>query len=315
MLDESEGEPLPKEKARYVFYQVMEGLEYLHFHNIMHRDIKPGNILLDVMNTAKICDFGLSSFHTEGERTTVTQGTAFFMPPEMTNESSFDPKDHDLWACGVTLYMFVFGYLPFQASNLPDLYSQIQTAPLTFPSHCKDNDLKDLLCRMLEKDQRKRLTLIEIQRHPWLKVYYEKDIQIKRERKRSQLLVPIVLTEEEVQQSFTPLSKMNNLVSTKGIASFMKKATQAKMELARSTSKSRKESDVILSDQEKRELTEATVKIQALYKGRSTRMKLKKEFSKEGRIFAAPTGGLTTILSPRRAKPQLDDTTNSKRSE
>jgi [calcium/calmodulin-dependent protein kinase] kinase len=165
MDDELTGEPLELEDCRKIFGQLINGLEYLHYNNITHRDIKPGNILITSDGVVKIADFGMAYIFENGEDgSTATAGTAAFMPPEMTSGGEFKVKHADIWASGITLYMLLFGTVPFMARSLPELYEMIQTKPLQFPDDVfVDFTVKKLLTKMLDKDPTKRLTLEQIQ--------------------------------------------------------------------------------------------------------------------------------------------------------
>ena len=306
MGDELEGEPKPIHVAKNIFSQLMEGIEYLHFNNITHRDIKPGNILLTNEGVVKIADYGVASILEEGSTTTATAGTIAFMPPEMTDGRDFDPKHHDLWSCGITLYMLIYGKTPFRANNMIDLYVQIQTQPLLFPEGDTNIELQDLLNKMLEKDIKCRLFDIEkIQTHSWLKEKIE-EVKILKDIRRKAIFLsgPIVLTEKEIEESFTPYTSPDvaSLITTKGIGKVMKKKTIQKMEKKRAASlmkpviggleggiketeesgeEEEGEEDFREEEEDKDELERAAVKIQAIQRGRKIRKdKNKKKIGK-----------------------------------
>ncbi|OWZ21710.1 Protein kinase [Phytophthora megakarya] len=96
-----------------------------------------------------------------------TKGTYQFMPPESLNGNAFCAFKADIWAIGVTLYALLFGSLPYYSSDVSELFDKIESDPLEFPASCEDNDAKDLLEGMLEKDPEKRITLEDILQHRW----------------------------------------------------------------------------------------------------------------------------------------------------
>ena len=106
--------PLSEELAWKYFRDLTLGVEYLHYQKIIHRDIKPSNLLLSDDNHIKIGDFGVSNeFDGDDAVISNTMGTPAFMPPESITDNSMPwlGKPMDIWAMGITLYSFLFGYV------------------------------------------------------------------------------------------------------------------------------------------------------------------------------------------------------------
>lgn len=99
----------------------------VHAHKVVHRDIKPENMLLSSDGHVKIADFGVSHlFEGENDGVRDTQGSAAFMAPEMCEgQAEFSGKAADVWSAGVTLFVFVFGRLPFMAETVHLIYQSI----------------------------------------------------------------------------------------------------------------------------------------------------------------------------------------------
>ena len=113
-----------------IMKELMSGLVYLHSNNIIHRDIKPQNIVFEtkpVLNKSiaseskkkiahsKLIDFGISIIKEEGKGVSGSVGTPYFMAPEVM-VGVYDEKC-DIWSCGVMLYFLLCGSLPFKGSN------------------------------------------------------------------------------------------------------------------------------------------------------------------------------------------------------
>ncbi|KOG99348.1 serine/threonine protein kinase TOS3 [Saccharomyces eubayanus] len=180
-------------QARKILSDVVSGLEYLHSQGITHRDIKPSNLLISSNGTVKISDFGVSIL-TAAENTNIqssheqiskskTLGTpAFFAPELCTTEGDYRCSSAiDIWSLGVTLYCMLFGKLPFNANSGLELFDNIISKPLSFPSYEQVskrghpnltreeyNDAKDILNRLLKKNPSERITLAEIKTHSFM---------------------------------------------------------------------------------------------------------------------------------------------------
>ncbi|RLN66582.1 hypothetical protein BBJ29_004552 [Phytophthora kernoviae] len=163
--------PLNAELTKTYFTHLIEGIDFLHENKIIHRDIKPGNLLLKTVDDneiiLKIADFGVShEMEHDNENMRQTAGTAIFMSPEMLTGEHFLGKPVDIWACGVTLYMFVYGHPPFVAKTMTELYAKIQNDPIEYPASAGEriveDDLLDLMKYILEKDPKKRYTSQQI---------------------------------------------------------------------------------------------------------------------------------------------------------
>ena len=158
---------LPEQTAKYIFKQLIETLKFIHSQNIAHRDIKPDNILIDLNNTIKICDFGVSKEIKNGQLLYDPCGTPAFVAPEVLGTTPYDPFKTDIWSCGVVLYSMVSGFFPFRGNNDYELHQSILNGE--YPSLVDVSvDLQDLIDKILEVDVSKRITLNDILNHKWL---------------------------------------------------------------------------------------------------------------------------------------------------
>mmetsp|Transcript_28781 Transcript_28781/g.21446 ORF Transcript_28781/g.21446 Transcript_28781/m.21446 type:complete len:225 (-) Transcript_28781:184-858(-) len=109
------------------FRDIVAGLHYLHEQvGVIHRDLKPENLLLDENDHVKIADFGVSFMIENGcDKLTSTAGSNYFFAPEICKGETYKGKKTDIWALGVTLYFMLYKKYPFEARNIPELYSKI----------------------------------------------------------------------------------------------------------------------------------------------------------------------------------------------
>jgi tetratricopeptide (TPR) repeat protein/tRNA A-37 threonylcarbamoyl transferase component Bud32 len=152
--------PLPVEDSVCIAAQVAEGLREAHAHGIVHRDIKPGNIMIAGNNSARITDFGLARLAGAESvtRTRETVGTMYYMSPEQARGEPVDGRT-DIWSLGVLLYQCLTGALPFtgeyDAAVLFRIVNEEPPAPSALEPTVPE-ELDRIVRRMLEKDPGKR---------------------------------------------------------------------------------------------------------------------------------------------------------------
>ncbi|XP_071988131.1 serine/threonine-protein kinase 36 [Engystomops pustulosus] len=159
---------LPEHLVRNVSAQLVSALYYLHSHRILHRDMKPQNILLGKDGTVKLCDFGFArelSLDTLMVRS--IKGTPLYMSPELVLERPYDHRS-DLWALGCIVYELLVGTPPFYTHSIFQLVSIITQQPVRWPRGVSA-ELKDFLQGLLMKDPTLRLSWPELLRHPFIK--------------------------------------------------------------------------------------------------------------------------------------------------
>ena len=158
---------IPEELAKIIFKQLINTLQYIHSNNIVHRDIKPDNILLDLDNTIKLCDFGVSKIIPPGQLINDSCGTPAFIAPEILLDVPYNPYATDIWSSGVVLYAMVTGFFPFRGINETQLHENILSGIYPKPKDLSE-ELLDLLNQILNINPDKRITLRKILEHPWL---------------------------------------------------------------------------------------------------------------------------------------------------
>ncbi|XP_068658548.1 CBL-interacting protein kinase 32-like isoform X2 [Aristolochia californica] len=172
-----------EEEARRYFQQLIHAVDYCHSRGVYHRDLKPENLLLDTQGNLKVSDFGLSALSRQVRDDGLlhtTCGTPNYVAPEVLNDRGYDGATADLWSCGVILFVLLAGYLPFDDSNLMNLYKKISVGEFTYPSWLSLGAMK-LISQILNPNPMTRITIPEILKDEWFKkdfkrpVFLEKD--------------------------------------------------------------------------------------------------------------------------------------------
>ncbi|CEF66638.1 Serine/threonine-protein kinase polo [Strongyloides ratti] len=142
-------------EARYFTKQIVDAVSYLHGRNVIHRDLKLGNLFLSELMDVKVGDFGLATVvESDGERKKTLCGTPNYIAPEM-----LDKRGHsfevDIWAIGCILYTLLVGRPPFETLSLKDTYSRIKTNSYVVPP-IVSSDAKQLIKNLLHADPAQR---------------------------------------------------------------------------------------------------------------------------------------------------------------
>ncbi|KAG6900383.1 hypothetical protein C0993_011733 [Termitomyces sp. T159_Od127] len=157
-------------EARYFMVQLMGACHYMHTHQVIHRDLKLGNLLLDSNMSLKVGDFGLAALiENPGERKKTICGTPNYIAPEVlfdtVNGHSFEV---DTWSIGVILYTLVIGRPPFQTSEVKEIYKRIRNNDYDFPPERRISAHAQVLVQqILTPNPQERPTLHEIVEHPF----------------------------------------------------------------------------------------------------------------------------------------------------
>ncbi|EKM57520.1 uncharacterized protein PHACADRAFT_115710 [Phanerochaete carnosa HHB-10118-sp] len=157
-------------EARYFMVQLLGACHYMHNHQVIHRDLKLGNIFLDVNMNVKVGDFGLAALiENPGERKKTICGTPNYIAPEVlfdtANGHSFEV---DTWSIGVILYTLVIGRPPFQTKDVKAIYKRIRDNEYEFPAdRIVSLEVRELVQQILTPDPQQRPTLHEILDDYW----------------------------------------------------------------------------------------------------------------------------------------------------
>ncbi|KAK6141762.1 hypothetical protein DH2020_024495 [Rehmannia glutinosa] len=138
----------------------------------------PENLLLDAAGNLKVSDFGLSALSQQVRDDGLlhtTCGTPNYVAPEVLNDRGYNGAMADLWSCGVILFVLLAGYLPFDDSNLMNLYKKISNAEFTCPPWLSFGAMK-LITQILDPNPEKRITISEILEDEWFKKDYKSPV-------------------------------------------------------------------------------------------------------------------------------------------
>ncbi|XP_053135988.1 testis-specific serine/threonine-protein kinase 1-like [Hemicordylus capensis] len=165
---------LPEEIAREMFCQLCAAIKYCHDADIVHRDLKCENLLLDKDYHIKLTDFGFSKWLARDEEGRVIHsktfcGSAAYAAPEVLQGIPYEPKTYDMWSLGVVLYIMVCGSMPYDDCNIQKMLRLQKEHRVHFPkSKNQSVECRDLIYRMLQPDVSRRLQIEEVINHVWM---------------------------------------------------------------------------------------------------------------------------------------------------
>ncbi|CAG8779251.1 2862_t:CDS:2 [Gigaspora margarita] len=178
-------EKITEDEVKQIFYELVNTVSYLHESNIIHRDLKLENILLESSESSpnkkriKLTDFGLARFiDPKSPLLTTRCGSEEYAAPELISASSYDGRKTDIWSLGIILYALLVGYLPFNqeaGQTRKQFFIKIIKADFKFPKPNPvdkrgniSEDAKDLIKKILQTMPERRPSLEAIKNHPWL---------------------------------------------------------------------------------------------------------------------------------------------------
>ncbi|XP_075881950.1 calcium/calmodulin-dependent protein kinase (CaM kinase) II beta 1 isoform X5 [Nelusetta ayraudi] len=215
--------------ASHCIQQILEAVLHCHQMGVVHRDMKPENLLLasKCKNAAvKLADFGLA-IEVQGDQQAWFgfAGTPGYLSPEVLRKEAYG-KPVDIWACGVILYILLVGYPPFWDEDQHKLYQQIKAGAYDFPSPEWDTvtpEAKNLINQMLTINPAKRITAQEALKHPWVcqrstvasMMHRQETVECLKKFNARRKLKGAILTTMLVSRNFSAKTLLNKKVDVK----------------------------------------------------------------------------------------------------
>ncbi|RYX93588.1 serine/threonine protein kinase, partial [bacterium] len=158
---------LPIDECVNISIQICKALDYMHKNAIVHRDIKPDNIVIGLDKVAKVTDFGIAQNDSEQMRLTqdgAILGSVMYISPEQLRNSKDVDNRADIFSYGVTLYQMLTGKLPFQGETIGEVVSKVLGENPELPRKINPSipyELEAIVMKSMNKDREKRYKNIE----------------------------------------------------------------------------------------------------------------------------------------------------------
>jgi len=191
--------PVALPQALDIAIQTLRALSYAHMNGIVHRDIKPDNLMVTAAGVVKVADLGLSRVDSQTRATSETtqagtlMGTPHYMSPEQGRDAHAADHRSDLYSLGATLYHMIIGQPPFTGSSPVEVVLRASTVPLTYPEPGPPASIKAVLSRLLAKKPQERYLSASEALHELEMLYQDfgppvaQDQSLRRRRRRLRL--------------------------------------------------------------------------------------------------------------------------------
>jgi serine/threonine protein kinase len=226
------GKKIKEKYAKNYMRQIKDGLEYLYNKKILHRDLKPQNILVSKINTLVITDFGFARYFESDVMLQTICGSPLYMAPEILLKKNYT-NSSDLWSVGIILYEILFGCVPFESKNLVDLIHKIKKKNISYPDNFKNThsiEVHELIVSLLKKNPVERCDWTFFFNHTW----FDKNDILEDENKLLEISInpntslPNLFRHRSIKESIT--SSINDICSIEVKTPFIKETVDTYQE-------------------------------------------------------------------------------------
>jgi mitogen-activated protein kinase kinase 3 len=178
------GKTIPEDILGKIAVAVVKALHYLQMElKVIHRDVKPSNILINRNGQVKICDFGISGNLVDSVAKTIDAGCKPYMAPERINpESSSQGYDirSDVWSLGISMIELATGKFPYDSWKNPfeQLKQVVKEDPPKLPPGMYSTDFDDFIIQCLKKDYKQRPNYVQLLEHPFIVANEQKEVDV-----------------------------------------------------------------------------------------------------------------------------------------
>lgn len=211
--------PLSESQIHHYMVCLRNGLKYLREKNILHRDLKPQNLLLTEDNVLKISDFGLSTSLENDRLTSTICGSPIYMAPEIIGSNIYGVKA-DLWSVGIIIYQLVYRKHPYVFTDVMQLIKEINTKKIKFPDADVSIRCIHLMTSLLQVQTENRISWGEYFVHPWFdQVSFNKSPYIVAQVSSTPSLSPLSpLSPHSPHSPLSPLSPLSQKDSSHNLS-------------------------------------------------------------------------------------------------
>ncbi|TFK05864.1 beta-1,4-galactosyltransferase 3-like [Platysternon megacephalum] len=170
--------------CRFVMFQIVKALEHLHSKlSVIHRDVKPSNVLINTQGQVKMCDFGISGYLVDSVAKTMDAGCKPYMAPERINpelnQKGYSVKS-DIWSLGITMIELAILRFPYDSWGTPfqQLKQVVEEPSPQLPADKFSAEFVDFTSQCLKKNSKERPTYPELMQHPFFTQHESKETDV-----------------------------------------------------------------------------------------------------------------------------------------